>query len=126
MKNIILFAVTSALIFSSCTSSDAPTTPVGEALSGTQTPSENVSSDVQEPLKETLSGTGGEYYPIFDGTGTKIIHATHVVGTPTIVSFVNSDAKSMEVNITFPDDESATNLRLSQVVMPDGTMDGPF
>lgn len=32
----------------------------------------------------------------------------------------------MRVVVTFPLGNSVGNLRLSQIVMPDGTMDGPF
>ena len=81
---------------------------------------------VQSPLQETLSGSHDAYYAIFNGLGTKVIHAEHISGVPTEISFINSEAKSMEVAIEFPETQSGTNLRLSQIVMPDGTMDGPF
>ena len=32
----------------------------------------------------------------------------------------------MRVLITFPTTETGGNLRLAQIVMPDGNMDGPF
>jgi hypothetical protein len=32
----------------------------------------------------------------------------------------------MRVTVGFPLTESGANLRLAQIVMPDGTMDGPF
>lgn len=84
-----------------------------------------LSPDVQEPLRETISGNHEEYYPIFEtGLGTKIIKAVHKTGQQTKISFINSRARSMEITITFP--EKNANLRFSQIVMPDGTMDGPF
>ena len=82
--------------------------------------------DHQSPLVETLSGTGNEFYPIFSGIGTKVIRATHTTGIPTKISFINADGKSLEVAIRFPDASSGANLRWSQIVLPDGTMDGPF
>jgi hypothetical protein len=49
----------------------------------------------------------------------------HTTGVKTKIAFINSEAKSLRVSVTFPG--SATgNLRLSQIVMPDGNMDGPF
>lgn len=74
---------------------------------------------------ENLSGSNNEYDPIFDGIETKTIHIKHTSGTPTTVAFINSEAKAVDVRITFPN-ASGANLRWSQVVMPDGTMDGPF
>ncbi len=89
------------------------------------TPTTTLSPDIQEPLKETISGNHEEYYPIFGtGLGTKVIKAVHKTGQQTKISFINSRAKSMEVSITFP--EKNGNLRFSQIIMPDGTMDGPF
>ena len=38
---------------------------------------------------------------------------------------MNSEAKSIEVSIVFPS-ASGANLRLSQIILPTGTMDGPF
>ncbi len=97
-------------------------TPVTETpivSTGTELP------DTQLPLTETLSGDYAEYYALFNGTGTKVINATYKSGRQTKVSFINSTAKSAEISITFPN-ASGANLRFSQIVMPDGSMDGPF
>lgn len=85
----------------------------------------SVSWEIQSPLHETLTGTGNEFYPIFHSTGTKIIHARHQTGKATKISFINDAGKSLSIDINFPK-TSSWNLRLSQIIMPDGTMDGPF
>ena len=74
---------------------------------------------------ETLSGKVNDYYPIFNGLESKVVEAYHTSGTPTKVYFMNHDADSMMVSLDFLEDRNP-NLRLSRVVMPDGTMDGPF
>ncbi len=83
------------------------------------------SVDHQPPLTENLSGSGDAYYPIFQGLETKIIPVKHTTGVETKVAFINAQAKSMHVVVTFPGTATG-NLRLAQIVMPDGQMDGPF
>ena len=56
----------------------------------------------QAPLTEDLSGSGDVYYPIFQGLETKVIHVSHHSHIPTKIEFINSEAKSVEVSITFP------------------------
>lgn len=123
-----LFFISVLTIVTACT--PVVDTPPGSPSTGTWAPVADTGSstipDSQPPLVETLTGTWDAFYPIFDGTGTKVIQATHTSGKPTEISFINSAAQSMEVAITFPDGESDANLRWSQVIMPDGTMDGPF
>jgi hypothetical protein len=62
---------------------------------------------------------------VFEGLETKTIRVYHTSGTATKVSFKNLDASSMSVHLDFLDDNKP-NLRLSRIIMPDGTMDGPF
>lgn len=62
---------------------------------------------------------------MFDNTGSEVIHARHTAGTATKVSFINHDANSMRVSLDFFEDQNP-NLRLSRIMMPDGTFDGPF
>ena len=83
------------------------------------------SSGVQPPLVETISGTGNEFYPMFDGTGTKVIRAKYTSGKSLTVSFINSDAESMKISLAFPTATWA-NLRLAQIIAPDGESDWPF
>ena len=73
MKYILASLICISLL-SSCTLSSTPSSSSGSVSSETPSP------DVQAPLVETLSGTGNEFYPIFDGTGTKIIHAKYTAG----------------------------------------------
>ena len=125
---ILPLMVIPACILSSCTLSPVtPPTPTLTGATGTVVQTGSVPPpDSQAPLVETLTGTGNQFYPIFSGTGTKIIRAFHTAGTPTEISFINADGESLEVAIAFPDGNSGANLRFSQIVLPDGTMDGPF
>ncbi len=118
----------SVLTLSGCTLSDMVTTPdksdTGAVMqTGTV---DTGSTDHQPPLIEDISGSGGVYYPIFQGLETRIIPVKHGTGSTTKISFMNSEAKSMHVVVTFPATSTGGNLRLSQIVIPDGTMDGPF
>lgn len=79
----------------------------------------------QYPFAENFTGSTDTYNPIFKGIEKKVIRIRHTSGKPTIVTFINSEAKAVEVSITFPT-ASGANLRWSQVILPDGTMDGPF
>lgn len=92
----LFFILTLSLLLSSCgenTINIVPV-PINTQLSNTL--------ESQAPLKEDLSGTNGEYYPIFHGLETKTIHIKHHAGTPTIISFINSEAKAIDVSIVFP------------------------
>jgi len=82
--------------------------------------------DHQFPLVEDLAGIGNSYYPMFQWLGTKHISIKHTAWIETRILFMNEQATSMHVVITFPSRTLSGNLRLSQIVMPDGTMDGPF
>lgn len=119
--------VLSICTLSSCTLSDMNNPPVQtETGSQIQTGTTSTgSTDTRPPLVEDISGSGGAYYLIFDGIQTRTIRVMHQTGASTTVSFVNSEARAVAVTISFPS-ASWANLRLSQIVMPDGTMDGPF
>lgn len=124
--NIGYLLVLSMLTLSSCTLSDMMTSPVQtQTGSQTQTGTTSTGGDIQPPLTEDVSGSGGTYYPIFNGLETRTIHVMHQTGASTTVSFINSEARAVAVTIAFPS-ASWANLRLSQIVMPDGKMDGPF
>lgn len=76
----------------------------------------------QEPL--TNSGTGSsEYTMFFKNTNTEKVTLHHTAGKETKVYFINDGAKKMKVHLALPENG---NLRLSQIVAPDGTADGPF
>lgn len=95
MKYILSSLICISLL-SACSISNNPSSSSGSVSSETPSP------EVQAPLTETLSGTGNEFYPIFDGTGTKVIHAKYISGKSLTVSFINADAQSMKVSLAFP------------------------
>lgn len=80
--------------------------------------------EIQEPLTN-LSGTNmNDYTFFFSGTQEEQVTLYHTKGISNNIYFINSDANAMKVSISFPDGEG--NLRLAQIIMPDGTADGPF
>ena len=81
--------------------------------------------DVQPPLTNTLTGPANEYTLLFSGTRTENLTIRHKSGEHTKVFFINSDAKKIQVKVSFPD-HMIGNLRRSQIIMPDGQADGPF
>lgn len=80
--------------------------------------------DVQEPLTNLSGNTTNEYTFFFSGTNEEQVTLYHTQGEATTIYFINSEAKAMKVDVTFPD--GSGNLRLAQIIMPDGTADGPF
>lgn len=120
-------AVLGILMLSSCTATDNWTQP-DKSDTGTiiQTGTTDTGTDSQPPLVENLSWSGDIYYPIFEGLETKIVPIKHRSGVESKIAFINSEATSMRVLITFLTTETSGNLRLAQIVMPDGNMDGPF
>lgn len=125
--NIAYTIVTSLFVFSSCTFSDLIPQPhnTGTVTQVVTGGINTGSTDYQTPLVEDLSWSGDVYYPIFKWLETKTIRIQHRSRVPTKISFMNSEAKSMEVSIVFSSATGA-NLRLSQIVLPSGTTDGPF
>ena len=121
MRVLIIALVVSSFLVSCTLIPESPVvvTPVdtGSTISGT--------TDHKPSLVEDLSGKNGEYYPIFEWISSKKIHIMHTSRQSTKISFINSEAKAIDVKIDLPT-LSAGNLRWSQVIMPDGTMDGPF
>ncbi len=71
----------SVLTLSGCTLSDMVTTPDKTntgALTQTGTTIDTGSVDNQPPLTEDISGSGGVYYPIFQGLETRAIPVKHM------------------------------------------------
>ena len=92
--------------------------------SSSMIPVDSGSTEHQEPLKNN-TGTGtNEYTFFFDKTNEEIVTLHHTAGQATKIYFINSDAKKMKVVAT-PKGENG-NIRLSQIIAPDGTADGPF
>lgn len=65
-----------------------------------------------------------DYTLLFSGTQEEQVTVYHTKGISNYISFINSDANAIKVSITYPD--GSGNLRLAQIIMPDGTADGPF
>lgn len=80
--------------------------------------------DIQEPLTNLSGNTTNEYTFFFSGTNEEQVTLYHRQGEATNIYFINSEAKAMKVDITFPG--GSGNLRLAQIIMPDGSADGPF
>lgn len=122
--SLLSLVVISALILSWCTQPSSPlpgTLTTGDDLITDSTP------DVQEPLEDQLSGDNGEYSLFFDDTHTsKTFTLHHKAEQRTTISFINDGFKKVMVDIVLPTTDTWANLRLSQIIMPDGTMDGPF
>jgi len=122
MKKYI-FILSFFLFLTSCGSSSTPQDLNTDSSSGNTTTETGANSEnVQAPLTDTGSGTNSEYTLFFDGTGSKTVDVYHTQEQDTMIYFINSDATSMNVKISFPDGETG-NLRLTQIIMPDGTMD---
>ena len=86
----------------------------------------SINEEHQEPLTHTASGSTNEYTFFFEnGVKEETVNMQHKTGEETRVYFINTQTGSMNVSIAFPKD-TQWNLRLAQIVMPDGTMDGPF
>lgn len=124
LKYILIFAT---LLLSSCIGISEPVDKTDSWSDITQMGTISTGKvEYQDPLVEDISGSGGAYYPIFDGLESRVIPVEHTSWVTTTIAFINSEATSMRVAIGFPLSVSGANLRLSQIVMPDGTMDGPF
>ncbi|MBC7498022.1 hypothetical protein H7170_00075 [Candidatus Gracilibacteria bacterium] len=117
---IIRYSLIAALLtLSSCSYGvSTPTQPV-------VTPPVATGTVVQPPPTNIATGSTDEYRLSFTNTNTGMVTVHHTTGVKTHVYFVNTDAKTAHVVVTFPAGTQG-NLRWSQVVMPDGTMDGPF
>ena len=122
MKNITLILITSLLILSWCS-----TIPTAPSVWSWSTPTQlQATWDVQEPLVENLSWTNGEYTLFFDDEHmSKTFTLYHNSDQHTTVSFINDGYKSLSVAVNTAN-ETGVNIRLAQIIMPDGSQDGPF
>lgn len=82
------------------------------------------SDAVQEPLGNIEWWPGNIYTFFFDWDKTQTVDMYHVAGEPTKIYFINSRGKSMNVSVSYINE--VWNIRLSQIIMPDGEMDWPF
>lgn len=101
----IIFSI---FILSSCTFSDYIPQPINTGSTAIVLPVKTGTiatlgtGEIQSPLVENLTGSGDEYYPFFNGIEKRVIRIKHTSGKPTTIAFINSEAKSVEVTITFP------------------------
>lgn len=85
-----------------------------------------IEQEIQPPLSQTATGVTNEQTLFLENSVTEeTASMQHKVGEETRVYFINTQTGSMNVSLTFPGTKQG-NLRLAQIVMPDGTMDGPF
>ncbi|MBC7503814.1 hypothetical protein H7169_02500 [Candidatus Gracilibacteria bacterium] len=119
---IIRYSLIASLIaLSSCSNGvDTPTPPV---ISNPPVATGTVGGEL--PPTSVATGSTPKYTLSFADTNTGTVIVRHITGVRTHVYFVNSDSKTARVIVTFPGGAQG-NLRWSQVVMPDGNMDGPF
>lgn len=120
------YILASVIILSGCSLSDQDTPPIVSTGSIVQTGMiDSGTVDHQPPLVEDLSGSGDAYYPIFQWLESRTIRVKHTSWVKTKIAFINSEATSLHAVVSYASGTTG-NLRLSQIVMPDGTMDGPF
>lgn len=107
-------------------------TPIQDITNSGQQLSGAVSGEVigtgeehQPPLTNTLTWAKNEYTLLFNNTSEEKITIYHQAWEKTKLFFINTKTWSMNAQIAFEQVWSG-NLRLSQIVMPDGNMDGPF
>lgn len=80
--------------------------------------------EVQEPLRN-ITQTWSDMSAFLENNTEDTISLSHESGKASQISFINdTQPATLHVQITFPEWDG--NLRLSQIIMPDGTTDGPF
>lgn len=82
--------------------------------------------DIQAPLVDSI-GSGSATLFFDDANLSKTFSLHHEAGVANEVYFINDGYTNLKVDIFFLSaTETGANLRLSQIIMPDGSMDGPF
>lgn len=99
------------------------------ALWNQDTPLENSWSKETTTSKEATGSkesvdNGQNYWLILNAWNSTNFFINHMKWVGDSVSFTNTNGKNLKVKISFLG--KTGNLRLSQIVLPDGTMDGPF
>lgn len=127
MKQIFALVVF-LFLMTSCMKNIFPVSNTGSEMPVPPKPTQTGTTieETQPPLSQTGTGITNEYTLFFeDGITEEIASMQHTAGEETRVYFINTQTGSMNVSLTFPGTKQG-NLRLAQIVMPDGTMDGPF
>ncbi len=113
----------------SCMGKVFPVSTTGSVIQVPPSPTQTgavIEEEIQPPLSQTGTGVINEYTLLFEnGVMQETVSAFHTVWKETKVYFINTQTGSMNVSLAFSGSEQG-NLRLAQIVMPDGTMDGPF
>ncbi len=123
-KTFIMLILPSLLILWGCGYNNTTRTPAtGDTNTAILT-----GDDVQAPLVDQLSGDNNSYTLFFDDNNTsKTFTIHHQADEDDFVYFINDGFTKLTVNIFFLSaTEFSPNLRLAQIIMPDGTMDWPF
>lgn len=128
----LIYLLIFSLALASCTSSleknTETSTPSISWNSSSSSGGENIETvsnpEVQEPLRNDLPWAPEEYTFLFDESMQEEVAISFLSWDEVKIFFINSEASSMKVNIDFQDEPG--NFRLSQVIAPDGSSDGPF
>ena len=123
----LILLLWSLLILGGCNySTTIPESTTTNTTTGTENNTILTGEDVQAPLVDTI-GSGSATLFFDDNNLTKTFTLYHEVGEQNNVYFINDGYKKLDVKIfslsAWP---ISTNLRLSQIIMPDGQADGPF
>lgn len=145
-RHILALAGLSALLLSACTleppyrDTPAPedsatgtdwsvrtgSVMTGSTMTGASVPVSTGSTMTGSSLEDAdraTAGTGDVTMDISDGTASLVIDTE--TGATSRVTLEVERPVMLNLRLTTPDDP-AGNIRISQIVMPDGTADGPF
>lgn len=123
----LILLLWSLLILGGCNySTTIPESTTTNTTTGTENNTILTGEAIQAPLIDTI-GSGSATLFFDDNNLTKTFTLYHQAGQKNNIYFINDGYKTLEVKIFFLSASLISpNLRLSQIVMPDGTMDGPF
>ena len=122
--SLLVVLLGSLIILGGCNSRHLPSDIV--IGSGEQNNEILTGEEVQAPLEDMI-GSGSATLFFDDNNLTKTFTLHHEAGEHNNVYFINDGYTKIDIKIFFLSAAAMNpNLRLSQIVMPDGTMDGPF
>lgn len=124
VSSLVLF-LWSFLILGGCSYTNLPQN-VPAPLTGDENNTILTGDDVQSPLVDSI-GSGSATLFFDDNNLSKTFSLHHEAGVANEVYFINDGYTTLNVKIFFLSAvDNNPNLRLSQIIMPDGSMDGPF
>lgn len=116
MRKVTFLSIIAGLIIYGCSSGNKR--DAGETIAKDSIPSERADSD----LIVFPSDSGTVHLDLIDGKEELTIHKEK---NQSIYAIFESDGyKRISAQLSSPD--SLANIRFSQIIMPDGKMDGPF